>query len=288
MIPTVSAAPHHPETWWPAPAKLNLCLHINGRRADGYHELQTLFQFIDWADYLQFQPRSDHAITLSPALPGVDNEHNLIVRAARLLQQHSSTTQGADIVLDKRLPMGGGIGGGSSDAATTLVVLNHLWNTQLSTDKLAELGLTLGADVPVFVRGLAAMADGVGEQLRPVTLAEPWYLVLVPPVEVATADVFAAAELTRDTPKIKQLEQQPQYWQNDCQTVVCQRYPQVAKALEWLLKYAPSKMTGTGCCVFGEFATKNDAEAARAAMPKGWVGTVTRGCNRSPLLAMFS
>ncbi|SHH36329.1 4-(cytidine 5'-diphospho)-2-C-methyl-D-erythritol kinase [Ferrimonas marina] len=273
--------------WWPAPAKLNLCLHINGRREDGYHELQTLFQFLDWGDRLRFTPRDDGLVTLSPALPGVADEDNLVVRAARLLQQASGTTLGADIELDKQLPMGGGIGGGSSDAATTLVVLNHLWQTGLDEDALAELGLSLGADVPVFVRGRAAMADGVGEALRPVEIAEPWYLLLVPEVEVSTAEVFGHPQLTRDTPKIPGLESQPQRWQNDCQAVVCQAYPQVAKALSWLLEYAPSKMTGTGSCVFGEFANRADAEAARAGLPEGWVGQVTQGRNQSPLLAML-
>ncbi|QIZ77088.1 4-(cytidine 5'-diphospho)-2-C-methyl-D-erythritol kinase [Ferrimonas lipolytica] len=275
-------------TWWPAPAKLNLCLHVNGKRSDGYHELQTLFQFVDWCDYLQFTVRNDNHITLNPELPGVPAHSNLIVKAARMLQQHSGVTLGADITLDKRLPMGGGIGGGSSDAATTLVALNQLWQTNIAVDELAQMGLSLGADVPVFVRGLAAMADGVGEQLRPVTVAEPWYLIIVPAVEVATADIFAAKDLPRDTAKITNLEKQPAQWKNDCQQVVCNRYPQVAKALAWLVDYAPSKMTGTGCCVFGQFALKSDAEAALAEMPTGWTATVTKGCNRSPLLALIA
>ncbi len=270
--------------WWPAPAKLNLCLHINGRREDGYHELQTLFQFIDWGDRLRFRPRRDGRITLSPALPGVASEDNLIVRAARALQQHSGTELGADIELDKRLPMGGGIGGGSSDAATTLVALNQLWQSGLDEDTLASLGLALGADVPVFVRGRAAMADGVGEQLRPVEVAEPWYLVVAPKVEVSTAAVFGHPDLPRDTPKIPGLERQPQHWKNDCQTLVCDLYPQVAKALGRLLDYAPSKMTGTGSCVFAVFTDSDSARAAREALPQDWVAQVARGCNRSPLL----
>ncbi|WP_298439949.1 4-(cytidine 5'-diphospho)-2-C-methyl-D-erythritol kinase [uncultured Ferrimonas sp.] len=279
--------PTSADTWWPAPAKLNLCLHINGRRPDGYHELQTLFQFIDWCDYLQFRPRSDGNITLSPPLPGVPSDSNLIVKAARMLQQHSGCQQGVDIILDKRLPMGGGIGGGSSDAATTLVALNAIWQTNVDNATLAQMGLTLGADVPVFIGGVAAMADGVGEQLRPVTVEQPWYLLVVPDVEVSTAAIFNAAELPRDTPKIADLEHLPAHWKNDCQQLVCDRYPQVANSLSWLLEYAPSKMTGTGCCVFGQFASKINAEAARAKMPKGWKAAVAKGCNRSPLLALF-
>ncbi|GAA5186083.1 4-(cytidine 5'-diphospho)-2-C-methyl-D-erythritol kinase [Ferrimonas gelatinilytica] len=270
--------------WWPAPAKLNLCLHINGRRADGYHELQTLFQFIDWGDRLRFRLRQDGEITLSPALPGVPSEQNLIVRAARALQQHTGTGLGADIELDKRLPMGGGIGGGSSDAATTLVALNSLWQTAVDEDTLAELGLKLGADVPVFVRGRAAMADGVGEQLRPVEVDEPWYLVVAPDAEVSTAAVFTHPDLPRDTPKIPGLERQPEQWKNDCQPLVCGLYPQVAKALARLLDYAPSKMTGTGSCVFAVFTDENSARAAREALPRDWVAHVAKGCNRSPLL----
>ncbi|WP_028116806.1 4-(cytidine 5'-diphospho)-2-C-methyl-D-erythritol kinase [Ferrimonas senticii] len=274
-------------TWWPAPAKLNLCLHINGRRADGYHELQTLFQFIDWCDYLRFTPRSDDLITLTPAIDGVANDDNLIVRAAQLLRQYSGYQGGVDIELDKQLPMGGGIGGGSSDAATTLVVLNHLWQTQVSVDELAAMGLTLGADVPVFVRGFAAMADGVGEQLRSVEVNEPYYLVVVPNVSVSTQAVFSHPNLTRNSVKIPSLELHPELWQNDCQKVVCQQHPQVAKALSWLLEYAPSKMTGTGCCVFGEFSSKADALAALDHLPQGWTAKVTKGCNRSPLLALL-
>ncbi|MBY5992742.1 4-(cytidine 5'-diphospho)-2-C-methyl-D-erythritol kinase [Ferrimonas balearica] len=268
---------------WPAPAKLNLCLHINGRRDDGYHELQTLFQFLDVGDRLSFGITDDGDITLTPAIEGVANEDNLIVRAARRLQAHTGTPLGAHIQLEKVLPMGGGLGGGSSDAATTLVALNHLWGTAVDEDTLAELGLALGADVPVFVRGRAAMADGVGEQLRPVTVAEPWYLVVVPDVEVSTAEVFGHPDLTRDTPKIPALETQPERWQNDCQAVVCQTYPQVAKALSWLIEYAPSKMTGTGSCVFGQFAQRDSALAALNDLPKEWQGFVARGCNLSPL-----
>ncbi|MBW3139975.1 4-(cytidine 5'-diphospho)-2-C-methyl-D-erythritol kinase [Ferrimonas balearica] len=270
---------------WPAPAKLNLCLHINGRRPDGYHELQTLFQFVDFADQLHFDITDDGVIALTPAIPGVAHDDNLIVLAARRLQAHTGTHKGARIHLDKRLPMGGGLGGGSSDAATTLVALNHLWNTGVDEDTLADLGLALGADVPVFVRGRAAMADGVGEKLRPVNVEEPWYLVVVPDVEVSTAEVFGHPDLTRDSAKITALETQPERWHNDCQAVVCKAYPQVAKALSWLVEYAPSKMTGTGSCVFGRFDEQHQAQAALEQLPTEWQGFVARGCNLSPLQA---
>ncbi|MBU0852374.1 MAG: 4-(cytidine 5'-diphospho)-2-C-methyl-D-erythritol kinase, partial [Gammaproteobacteria bacterium] len=203
----------------PAPAKLNLMLHILGRRADGYHELQTLFQFLDYGDELTFRPRADGQIRLHTDLPGVDHDSNLIVRAARLLQTHSGCAQGADIELSKHLPMGGGIGGGSSDAATTLLGLDHLWQTHLGEDTLAEIGLALGADVPVFVRGRAAFAEGVGERLQPVELNEPWYLIIAPQVSVSTAEIFSDPELTRNTPAITVRSLLAGGGHNDCQPV---------------------------------------------------------------------
>ncbi|SDJ04527.1 4-diphosphocytidyl-2-C-methyl-D-erythritol kinase [Ferrimonas sediminum] len=269
---------------WPAPAKLNLFLHINGRRQDGYHELQSLFQFVDHCDQLHFRARRDDGITLSPAIDGVANDDNLIVRAARLLQRHCDCPFGADIELEKVLPMGGGLGGGSSNAATTLVALNRLWQLNLSEDELAELGLSLGADVPVFVRGLAAVADGVGEILRPVEIDQPWYLVVAPNVAVSTAEIFQAPELTRNSPKLAQPELRPSQWHNDCVGAVIQRYGQVANALGWLIQYAPSQMTGTGSCIFGTFSSQEEALVALADLPDEWRGFVARGCNRSPLL----
>lgn len=267
----------------PAPAKLNLFLHITGRRADGYHELQTLFQFLDYADQLSFIPRQDGKIQLHTPIDGVDHESNLIVRAARLLQAHSGCRLGADIWLDKQLPMGGGIGGGSSDAATTLVALNRLWQLNLDEETLAELGRQLGADVPVFVRGHAAFAEGVGERLQPVTVAEKWYLVLVPPVHVSTAAIFTDAELPRDTPKYSWAALQEMDWKNDCQALVKKRHPEVANALSWLLEYAPSRMTGTGACVFAEFATESAARKVLANAPNWLQGFVAQGVNLSPL-----
>lgn len=269
---------------WPAPAKLNLFLHINGRREDGYHELQSLFQFVDHGDLLHFAITDDGHISLTPEVEGVNHDDNLIVRAAKLLQQHSGTHQGALIELKKQLPMGGGLGGGSSDAATTLVALNQLWQLNLSVDTLAELGLSLGADVPVFVRGLASVADGVGEKLRPVEVEEPWYLVVAPGIEVSTAEIFGAPDLIRDSAKLAQPEFHQTQWRNDCVGAVIKRYGQVANALAWLIEYAPSQMTGTGSCIFGTFTNQEDAQYALAELPSEWQGFVARGRNRSPLL----
>lgn len=267
----------------PAPAKLNLMLHITGRRADGYHELQTLFQFLDYGDELSFRLREDGQIHLLTELPGVDHDNNLIVRAARLLQRESGCTLGADIQLTKRLPMGGGIGGGSSDAATTLVGLDHLWNTGLGEDRLAELGLRLGADVPVFVRGRAAFAEGVGERLQPVDLAEPWFLVIAPQVSVSTAEIFADPELTRNTPAITVRSLLAGGGHNDCQPVVEKRYPEVRNALSLLNKFVQARMTGTGACVFGSFPNEGEADKVRRQLPATLPSFVARGRNVSML-----
>ena len=267
----------------PAPAKLNLFLHITGRRADGYHELQTLFQFLDHGDELGFALREDGEIHLHTEVDGVPHDSNLIVRAARLLQQESGSTLGADIWLDKRLPMGGGIGGGSSDAATTLIGLNHLWQTQLNEDRLAALGLRLGADVPVFVRGRAAFAEGVGEQLQAVELSEPWFLVAVPQVFVSTAEVFSAPELTRNTPPIKVRSLLEGGGHNDCQPVVEARYPEVRNALILLNKFVPARLTGTGACVFGSFPNRDDADKVARQLPATLPSFVAQGRNISML-----
>ena len=267
----------------PAPAKLNLFLHITGRRADGYHELQTLFQFLDHGDELGFALREDGEIHLRTPIDGVPHDNNLIVRAARLLQQESGTPLGADIWLDKRLPMGGGIGGGSSDAATTLLGLNHLWQTGLDEDHLAALGLRLGADVPVFVRGRAAFAEGVGEQLQAVELSEPWFLVAVPQVFVSTAEVFSAPELTRNTPPIKVRSLLEGGGHNDCQPVVEARYPEVRNALILLNKFVPARLTGTGACVFGSFPNRDDADKVARQLPATLPSFVAQGRNISML-----
>ncbi|PNF71175.1 4-(cytidine 5'-diphospho)-2-C-methyl-D-erythritol kinase [Stutzerimonas stutzeri] len=267
----------------PAPAKLNLMLHILGRRADGYHELQTLFQFLDHGDELTFTARTDGQIRLHTDLPGVGHDSNLIVRAARLLQTHSACTLGADIELIKRLPMGGGIGGGSSDAATTLLGLDYLWQTRLGVDRLAAIGLTLGADVPVFVRGRAAFAEGVGERLQPVELSEPWYLVVAPQVSVSTAEIFSDPELTRNTPAITVRSLLAGGGHNDCQPVVERRYPEVRNALSLLNKFVPARMTGTGACVFGSFPNKGEADKVCRQLPADLPAFTAQGRNISML-----
>ena len=267
----------------PAPAKLNLMLHIVGRRADGYHLLETLFQFLDYADILHFNPRSDGQIILHTTMTGVAHDDNLIVRAARLLQEHSATDQGADIWLDKKLPVGGGIGGGSSNAATTLVGLNHLWRTEQSLDTLAQLGLSLGADVPVFVMGRAAFAQGVGEKLQPVELPEPWYLVAVPAVSISTAKVFSDKCLTRDTPLTNIRTVLKQGGHNDCQAVVERCYPEVRNALILLNKYVEARLTGTGSCIFGGFPNEQQAVNIATQISESLQSFVAQGANTSML-----
>lgn len=269
---------------WPAPAKLNLFLHVNHRREDGYHELQTLFQFLSHGDLLDFKVTDDGSLKLHSNIGNVvADSDNLILRAAKLLQERTATEKGAEIWLDKRLPMGGGIGGGSSDAATCLIALNTLWQTHLSRDELAELGLVLGADVPVFINGLSAFAEGVGEKLIQVSPKEYWYLVLVPDVHVSTAEIFQDSDLPRNTPKLDLDSLMSSPWRNDCQELVVKRYPQVAKTLDWLIEYAPSRMTGTGACVFGEFEQQQQALDALAQLPSNMTGFVAKGTNISPL-----
>ncbi len=270
----------------PAPAKLNCMLHITGRRADGYHELQTLFQFLDHGDTLHLAPRDDGKIRLTPGIAGVAPEENLIVRAARRLQAESGCPLGADIHLEKRLPMGGGLGGGSSDAATTLLGLDALWRLGLTLERLAALGLALGADVPVFVHGHAAWAEGIGERLTPVTLDTPWFVVVHPGIEVATPAVFRAPELTRHTPPItmaRALQGGASSWRNDCEATVRALYPPVAAALDWLSERAPTMLTGTGACVFARLATEEQADRLLAEIGGRWQAFKARGLNRSPL-----
>jgi 4-diphosphocytidyl-2-C-methyl-D-erythritol kinase len=267
----------------PAPAKLNLFLHILGRREDGYHELQTLFQFVDYADELKFRVRDDGQIRLHSRLPGVEHDSNLIVRAARLLQQSTHCPFGADIWLEKRLPMGGGIGGGSSNAATTLLGLNYLWQTGATEDHLAALGLTLGADVPVFVRGKASWAEGIGEKLTPVKIDEPWYLVAVPQVSVSTAKIFNDPLLTRDTPPSKVRPVLEWGGRNDCQSVVEERYPEIRNALILLNKFVSARLTGTGSCIFGGFPNETEAVKVADQLPATLPSFVAKGSNISML-----
>ncbi|MHA2879526.1 4-(cytidine 5'-diphospho)-2-C-methyl-D-erythritol kinase [Vibrio campbellii] len=270
-------------TRWPSPAKLNLFLYINGRTENGYHELQTLFQFVDHGDELTIQANDSGEITISPEIEGVPLKDNLIWKAATALQRFASCSYGAHIDLHKILPMGGGIGGGSSNAATTLVALNYLWQTNLSDDELAEIGLALGADVPVFVRGFAAFAEGVGEKLSPAHPDEKWYLVVRPNVSIATADIFRHPDLTRNTPKrdLETLLNTPSV--NDCEKIVRMLYPEVDKQLSWLLQYAPSRLTGTGSCVFAEFSSKSEAETILAQLSDKVSAFVAQGRNISPL-----
>lgn len=269
---------------WPAPAKLNLFLHITARRADGMHELQTLFQFLDVGDSLYFTLREDGRLRLQGGLAGVADEDNLVMRAARRLQTESGTRLGADMRLEKRLPAGAGLGGGSSDAATTLVALNRLWQVGLSVDELARIGLGLGADVPVFVHGQAAWAEGVGEKFTAVAPPEPWYLVVAPSCEVSTAAIFAAPELTRDCRPITIRDFLSGQAGNVCEAVVREHYPDVSRALDWLGRFAPARMTGTGSCVFAAFENEAQATEVSRKIPGEWQGFVARGCNRSPLL----
>ncbi len=272
------------ETRWPAPAKLNLFLHVVGRRADGYHELQTLFQLIDLCDTVAIAVRDDGVIDRPVGPPGVDAGDDLVVRAAQALQLRTGSRLGASLRVLKRIPMGGGLGGGSSDAATTLLALNRLWGCGLGTDELAKVGLPLGADVPVFVRGSSAWAEGVGETLTPVELPEKWFVIIHPGVAVATRDVFQAPELTRNSPVITIRAAFGSGGRNDCEPVVRARYPEVADALDWLSRYGAARLTGTGSCIFAEYPSAIDAERVAARVPDRWTSFVACGLNVSPVL----
>ncbi|MDX1653969.1 MAG: 4-(cytidine 5'-diphospho)-2-C-methyl-D-erythritol kinase [Candidatus Competibacteraceae bacterium] len=271
---------------WPAPAKVNRMLRIVGRRPDGYHLLQTVFQFLDHCDWLRFEPRDDKLITRAVELPGVPPETDLSLRAARLLAASAGIERGVNLHLDKRLPMGGGLGGGSSDAATTLVALNHQWSTGFSEDQLAALGLELGADVPVFVRGRAAWAEGVGEKLIPIELDTPWFAVLIPPGGVDTREIFQDPSLTRNSQPINIADFIAGDAANDCEALVYSRHPSVAAAASYLAQFGPARLTGTGGCVFAIFASRQAALAALADPP--CPGFVARGLNESPLLARLT
>ena len=267
---------------FPAPAKLNLMLRVVGRRADGYHLLQTVFRFIEQGDVVRLRVRRDGVIARLRSLPEVAEADDLTVRAAQVLQAATGTRLGVDIDLEKRLPMGGGLGGGSSDAATVLLALNHLWQTGLSRKRLQALALPLGADVPVFVYGQSAVAEGVGEELSPLALPPAWYLVLVPPVAVPTAVVFRHPELKRDSEKVKiQGFSVPRG--NDLEPVVCREYPEVARHLAWLNQYGEAQMTGSGSCVFAAFADEAAARGALTACPAAMRGFVARGLDVHPL-----
>jgi 4-diphosphocytidyl-2-C-methyl-D-erythritol kinase len=270
-------------TQWPAPAKLNLFLHVTGRRADGYHELQTLFRLIDLSDTISIRVREDGEIERPVGPRGVPPESDLTLRAAQALKAATGTPYGASLRVHKRIPLGAGLGGGSSDAATTLVALNELWDCRLTLDELSGLGLSLGADVPVFIQGSSAWAEGVGERLTPVSVPEAWYMVIYPGVGVSTAEVFQSAELTRNSPLITIRAFFESGGRNDCEPIVRARSAEVAEALDWLAREAPARLTGTGSCVFTACPRAADAERLAARVPDRWMSFVARGLNTSPL-----
>ena len=269
---------------WPAPAKLNLFLHITGRRSDGYHLLQTVFQFIQLQDEIDFTILEADSVRRSSTMPGVDVEDDLVVRAARKLKEKTGCQLGVDINVKKRIPEGGGLGGGSSDAATTLVALNELWRCGLSIRELVSIGLSLGADVPIFIHAHAAWAEGVGEDITSIEPAEPWYLVIHPGCSVATETIFNAHDLTRNTPAITIRDFLDRGGINDCEFVVRNHYKEVAKALDWLAKFAPAKLTGTGACLFAPFTEEQEAIVVKQQLPENWQGYVIKGVNKSPLI----
>lgn len=281
---------------YPAPAKLNLFLHVVGRRDDGYHLLQSVFTLIDRCDSVRLQVREDGEVRRVSELAGVPPEEDLAVRAALLLKEASGTALGADIEVEKRIPMGGGLGGGSSDAATVLLALDRLWGTGFGPDVLSELGAALGADIPFFLRGSSAWVEGIGERLRPMQVPRRWYLVLTPPVAVPTGVIFAAPELTRDTEalKMEDFSAQPpgspafassDGFRNDLEAVVIDRYPVVGQYLEWLRQHGDARMTGSGSCVFAAFDDQEAAQGVLDALPGSMKGFVAQGLDHHPLRA---
>ena len=276
----------------PSPAKLNLFLHITGRRSDGYHELQTAFQLLDFGDSVELNTRSDNKIVLLESLKGVPDEDNIVIRAAKLLQKQQSdknTVLGADIKINKQIPMGGGLGGGSSNAASTLLGLNYLWKMGLSNDQLAEIGLNLGADVPVFIYGQNSFGEGIGERLQPLVLPKYWFTVIKPPVSVPTAEIFLHSQLTRDTVTIRiaavfehlQTPDLAKELRNDCENIVRSEHPEISEALDWLNGLSTARLTGTGACIFARFASLAEAEAVLAEMPASYTGFIAQGTDRS-------
>ena len=271
-----------------SPAKLNLFLHITGRRADGYHELQTLFQLLDWGDRLSFTPNASGEITLDSDAPDIALKDNLIYRAATLLQGQARGTPGVHITLQKRIPTGAGLGGGSSNAATTLLALNKLWRLALEQPRLQAMGATLGADVPVFVGGRTAWAEGIGELLTPVDLDERWYVIITPPCHVSTAQIFSHLQLTRNTSPIKMATFFEGYSRNDCQELVRRLYPDVDAVFAWLGRFADARLTGTGASVFASFGAEAEARAVLQQLPHQWTGVSARGLNQSAVTASLA
>ena len=270
-----------------SPAKINLFLHILGQQADGYHQLQTLFQLLNYGDVMGFRLRTDSECRIQQPISGINEEDNLIIKAARSLQKATGCQSGADISIDKRLPIGGGLGGGSSNAASTLVALNHLWKTRLGAKQLSRIGVALGADVPVFIQGRTAWAEGIGEQLQAVDLPEYWYLIIKPDCGISTRAVFSREELTRDTPAITVAAFLEQGGRNDCEETVCSIYPSVKMVLNWLRQFTTAQLTGTGSCVFSSFPTEDEARAVSQEVPGHWECFVARGINRSPIQSLL-
>lgn len=277
---------------FPSPAKLNLFLHVVGQRPNGYHELETVFQFLDYGDTIELSVNDSNKIEILTPIEGVKNSDNLIYKAAKLLQDKIECNAGVQIKIHKVLPMGGGLGGGSSNAATILLALNALWNINLPVNQLAELGLSLGADVPIFVKGYAAFAQGIGEILTPVYPTEFWYLVSKPSCSISTQDVFTSPNLVRNTPKLlvnnttntTDIDLHIKICHNDCETIVIKNYPKVAKLLAWLIEYAPSRMTGTGACIFSQFNSEHEAKKVQSTLPEGIESFIAKGINQSPLV----
>ncbi|MGB0445350.1 MAG: 4-(cytidine 5'-diphospho)-2-C-methyl-D-erythritol kinase [Porticoccaceae bacterium] len=267
----------------PSPAKINLFLHILDRRDDGYHNLQTLFQLLDCGDQLSFTANKNSDINVLSHLDEVAAEDNLVYKAAKALQQATGCQWGCDIELEKKLPMGAGLGGGSSNAATTLVALNDLWQCGLTLDELANIGCHLGADVPVFVQGKTAFAEGIGEQLTPIELKETWYLIITPKINISTKEIFSHSELTRNAPAIKIRALPKVQYRNDCQSVVEKLYPQVKQAIGWLKPFGSPLMTGTGASVFCPFDSEEEAKQVLKQVPDSWNSFVAQGVNQSPL-----
>lgn len=274
---------------FPSPAKLNLFLYITGQRDDGYHNLQTLFQFLDFGDTMTFSPRqTDNLIRLVTPMPNVPDEQNLILRAAKMLQQHANCPYGVDISIDKRIPMGGGLGGASSNAATTLLALNYLWQCHVSQDDLMKMGRQLGADVPIFLLGHAAFAEGIGDELQLASPPEKWYLVAKPDIHISTVDVFKDPELKRNSPIRSLSERLNSTYSNDCEEIVRKRFDGVEYLITWLLQYAPTRLTGTGACVFAEFDDEQTAKNVQNRLPEGVQSFVSKGKNTSPLQALLT
>ncbi len=267
----------------PSPAKINLFLHITGQRSDGYHNLQTLFQLLDFGDKLVFRSNRSGNIKINGNIDGVDEKNNLIFHAATLLQKSTGCDLGCTIDLTKNLPMGAGLGGGSSNAATTLVGLNALWKCGLTANQLSDLSKTLGADVPVFVHGESAFAEGIGDILTPLTLPQRWFLVITPNCHVSTREIFSNPQLTRNSSPIKIRALSGVEYRNDCQDVVSKLYPAVGSVLQWVENFSAPLMTGTGASVFCSFDSKSEAQHVLSKLPKQWTGFVAKGVNRSPV-----